>query len=90
MPENKKEKNRFSPPLEFAVKPPNPTPETCEEMLNTYGTYNIQPTADTPNDFPAIAQGTPEYMKQRSHKFFRDGKDYNPAHDRADRHPIKD
>lgn len=29
-------------------------------ILNAYGTYNIQPTADTDNEFPAIAQGYPK------------------------------
>ena len=76
------------PDFELAVKPPCATPETCEEMLNSYGTYNIQPTSVTPNDFPAIAQGTPDYMKKRPHKFFRDKKDKNPASDISDRHPI--
>lgn len=28
------------------------------DMVNRYGTYNIQPTADTENEFPAIKQGT--------------------------------
>ena len=32
-------------------------PETAEELINKYGTYEIQPTADTDNPFPAIAQG---------------------------------
>jgi hypothetical protein len=63
-------------------------PETAFELINKYGTYNIQPTADTPNDFPAIAQGTPNYMEKRSRKFFRDGKDKNPARDTSDRHPL--
>lgn len=27
------------------------------DMVNRYGTYNIQPTADTENEFPAIKQG---------------------------------
>ncbi len=27
------------------------------DQVNKYGTYNIQPTADTDNEFPAIAQG---------------------------------
>lgn len=35
-------------------------PETALELINKYGTYNIQPTADTVNRFPAIAQGLPE------------------------------
>ena len=27
-------------------------PESCFDMVNMYGTYNIQPTCDTPNLFP--------------------------------------
>ncbi len=37
----------------------DPTPNTAEEMINTYGTYEIQATADTINTFPAISQGLP-------------------------------
>ena len=32
-------------------------PETAFDMVNKYGTYEIQPTADTDNEFPTIAQG---------------------------------
>ena len=32
-------------------------PETAEELVNCYGTYEIQPTADTDNSYPAISQG---------------------------------
>ena len=32
-------------------------PETTFEFINKYGTYNIQPTCDSGNDFPKIAQG---------------------------------
>lgn len=35
-------------------------PETAFEMINKYGTYNIQPTADTRNTFPAISHGLSE------------------------------
>ena len=35
-------------------------PITPIEMVNKYGTYNIQPTADAGNEFPAIAQGIPK------------------------------
>ena len=38
-------------------------PEDCFELINRYGTYNIQPTADTKNIFPAIAQGLPRCLK---------------------------
>lgn len=34
-------------------------PENCFEMINTYGTYEIQPTANSANEFPAISQGLP-------------------------------
>ena len=32
-------------------------PEDCFDLINQYGTYEIQRTADTDNEFPAIAQG---------------------------------
>ena len=34
--------------------------EDCFDIVNRYGTYEIQPTADTENFFPAIAQGLPK------------------------------
>lgn len=34
--------------------------ENCFDMVNQYGTYEIQRTADTSNFFPAIAQGLPK------------------------------
>ncbi len=48
----------FCAPAELSALPYCTNPETCEEMLNTFGTYNIQPTANTDNEFPAIAQGS--------------------------------
>ena len=35
-------------------------PDDCFDMVNQYGTYNIQKTADTDNLYPAIAQGIPK------------------------------
>ncbi len=35
------------------------TPETVFDQINKYGTYEIQPTADRADFFPAIAQGLP-------------------------------
>ena len=35
-------------------------PEDCFDIVNRYGTYEIQRTADTENFFPAIAQGLPK------------------------------
>ena len=34
-------------------------PESTFDLVNQYGTYNIQPTADTDNLFPLIAPGLP-------------------------------
>ena len=39
--------------LENIKKPP----ETAEEQVNCFGTYEIQSTADNDNTYPAIAQG---------------------------------
>lgn len=38
-------------------------PESCFDLVNQYGTYEIQPTADTENVFPLIAHGLPESQK---------------------------
>lgn len=35
-------------------------PVDCNDMVNTFGTYEIQRTNDTANLFPAIAQGMPD------------------------------
>lgn len=32
-------------------------PETAFDMVNFYGTYEIQATAETDNQYPAIAEG---------------------------------
>ena len=32
-------------------------PKDAVDMVNKYGTYNIQPTGDSGNEFPEIAQG---------------------------------
>ena len=35
-------------------------PRDCFELINKYGTYEIQPTSDSDQDFPKIAQGLPK------------------------------
>ncbi len=35
-------------------------PHDVFDLLNKYGTYNIQPTSDSDNEFPHIAQGLPK------------------------------
>ena len=50
---NKKVSNLSEMRLENIKKPP----ETAEEQVNCFGTYEIQSTADNDNMYPAIAQG---------------------------------
>ena len=45
--------------------PPQSDVVDAEDIVNKYGTYNIQPTADTQNLFPQISHGLP---KQKSDK----------------------
>ena len=68
MSHSKNEKNpvRLPPATSFPYSP-NPmvnhfpgNAEDCFDMVNQYGTYEIQRTADTGNFFPAIAQGLPK------------------------------
>ncbi len=52
----KKEKKRL-PVDDISSEPFGGMPETAFEMVNRYGTYEIQATSDTENMYPAIAQG---------------------------------
>ena len=47
----KNKKHNF--PTEPSVFAPTDLPETAEEMVNKYGTYEIQSTAETENQYPA-------------------------------------
>jgi hypothetical protein len=38
-------------------------PDSCEELVNQFGTYEVQKTADTGNAYPAVAQGLPKNVK---------------------------
>ena len=49
----KKVTNKTEMRLENIEKPP----VTAEQQVNCYGTYEIQPTADREDMYPAIAQG---------------------------------
>ena len=44
------------------------TVDTVIEQINKYGTYQIQPTADRADFFPAIAQGLPTQPTGRNKK----------------------
>ena len=50
-------------------------PETPVEMVNKYGTYEIQPTNDTDNEFPTIAQGLPKKVKKPTVKPIKHSKE---------------
>lgn len=39
-------------------------PESSFDLVNGYGTYNIQPTANTENVFPLIAPGLPRAYRR--------------------------
>ena len=54
----KNEKNEKNEPVvDVSSVPVMGMPETAFEMVNRYGTYNIQSTAETENMYPAVAQG---------------------------------
>lgn len=43
--------------------------DDCFDLVNKYGTYNIQPTADSDHLFPLIAPGLPgKWRKMRLDK----------------------
>lgn len=44
----------------------NEIEEDSFDMVNKYGTYNIQQTNDTDNTFPAIAQGIANKHKRNN------------------------
>lgn len=50
-------KNRKKIDFELSVANIPGNPETPFQMVNKYGTYEIQPTSDTKNGYPTIAQG---------------------------------
>ena len=61
-------------------------PDDCFDMVNQYGTYNIQKTADTDNAYPAIAQGMPKvgHFARRSKAMFDlAGGEKKKAHDKS-------
>ena len=55
-------------------------PESAHDIINRYGTYNIQPTADTDNVFPLIAPGLPR--KYRDMKLGKEDLEDPPLPDR--------
>ena len=60
-----KKKNQKNPQIEIAANSVVSQPQTAYELINKYGTYEIQPTADSDNDFPKIAQGLPRQENRK-------------------------
>lgn len=76
---DKKQKKQANIMTDVSVLPNKGMPETAEQMVNFYGTYEIQATAETDNQYPAIAQGYNSKIKTRDsenkhhgHKFEND------------------
>lgn len=40
-------------------------PQNAFELINKYGTYNIQPTNDSDQKYPEIAQGLPKNQPKK-------------------------
>lgn len=53
-------------------------PETCDKLIHKYGTYEIQPTNDSDNDFPKISQGLPTSRKEKHYKGFNEEQQREP------------
>ncbi len=59
-----KEYKNYIEPLEERITYIPDNPETPKELINKYGTYEIQPTSETDNEFPTIAQGLSKSTKK--------------------------
>ncbi len=70
---DKGKEHKFHVPVDVRVRSWDPTPDTAEEMINTYGTYEIQATADSEFMFPAISQGLPSENIADIPKHFHEG-----------------
>ena len=52
-----KNKKEISKPKKAECESPENRNKTAEDIINEYGTYEIQKTSDTDNRYPFIAQG---------------------------------
>lgn len=68
-----KESDTFNAHVDISSIPFRSNPENCFEMINTYGTYEIQPTSNTSNEFPAISQGLPSKSVSDIPESFHEG-----------------
>lgn len=71
----KKSKIRKDSTSQVSAVPTGGLPDTAFEMVNNYGTYEIQATADTKNQYPCIAQGyNPKIIKRDCENSHHGGK----------------
>ncbi len=70
-----KENENYINQLEERVTYIPDSPETPFEMVNKYGTYEIQPTGETDNEFPTISQGLPKNTKKPTVKPIKHSED---------------
>ncbi len=70
-----KENKTYISQLEERVTYIPDNPETPSEMVNKYGTYEIQPTSETDNEFPTIAQELSKNTKKPTVKPIRHSKE---------------
>lgn len=69
----KSQKDSIKPIDELSVRNAGSLPDTAFDMVNRYGTYEIQATADTRNQYPCIAQGYNPKIKKRDGENSHDG-----------------
>ena len=75
----KSKEKEIKPVMDISSSPTGGLPGTAIDMVNNYGTYEIQPTAQTDNQYPCIAQGyNPKKVK-------RDGENRHSKNDRWDK-----
>ncbi len=58
-----KDDKKMTPELYPMSVPEKTRQDTVWGMINKFGTYEIQSTNDTENEYPAIMQGLPDNMK---------------------------
>ena len=59
-------KNQNSIKIDISADPVYGEPFDAFDLINKYGTYNIQPTSDTHHDYPKIAQGLSKQTNEES------------------------
>ena len=63
---NYADKSQSNIKIDISADPIYGEPQDVFDMVNKYGTYNIQPTADTHHDYPKIAQGLSSKANEES------------------------